>query len=89
MTQREVDFEILGSLLDKKQRCEEARKKLKDREAELMLTGEGYEFYVSDILSEDENRAIVEIIDSLIMSEIHLSDLRIPQIRARLEREET
>lgn len=88
MTDREINWVLLGSMVETKRQCEEARRKMKDKEAELMLVGEGYEFYVSDLLSEDENRAITLIIDSLIMAEISVADLRIPQIKAKLEREE-
>lgn len=87
MTEREKNWEIFGVLQERRERCEKARQGLKNRDAEIMITGESINFYLSDVLSEDENKAILEIVDSLLMSEIAMADLRVPKIKERLREE--
>ena len=85
MTDREQNWETLGMLKRCIKHYTEARKKIYDKEVDLIVKNEEFELNLYDILSENEHKAIVEIIDSLILAEITRNELSAYKIEQRLK----
>ncbi len=85
MTDREQDWETLGMLNRCIKHYTEARKKIYDKEVDLIVKNEEFELDLYDILREEEHKAIVEIIDSLILAEITRCKLSAYEIEQRLK----
>ena len=87
MTERDVNWETLGFLKRCIKHYEDARKKIADKDFDIKLVSDEFELNLSDIISDDEHNAIVEIIDSLIYAEIARNKLSAHQIEKRLRGE--
>lgn len=86
MTERDVNWETHGLLKRCIKHYEDARKKIADKDFDIKLVSDDFELNLSDIISDDEHSAIVEIIDSLIYAEIARNELSLHRIEERLRK---
>lgn len=71
MTDKEAIWEMIGVCQRTRELCDKSREKIKDKDYEIILRSDDFEFNLEDILSQDEHNAIAEIIDSLLLGEIY------------------
>lgn len=71
MTDREAIWEMIGECQQTRENCEKCREKIKDKDYEIILRADDFEYNLEDIISQEEHNAISEIIDSLLLGEIY------------------